>query len=220
MPARLKTRDGLFRDTPNGPVSQHTNALAVLAGVASPTSVATIAAAIGDRSRLRITAAGRIVSVEDAAPDYDPRRHIVVAQPGFMGFVVRALAVAQRPDLALDLMRESWGPMASSGTCWETWSGRHSRCHPWATAPTAELPRIVLGVGAIDHGWSSVQIDPYVGDLTWARGRVPLPHGELRVAWTREEAGIAMDLDVPDGVVADVRGERLPAGAHQRHLSA
>jgi alpha-L-rhamnosidase len=101
--------------------------------------------------------------------------------------------------------------MAPSGTCWETWSGRHSRCHPWATAPPAELPRIVLGVGAIDRGWSKVKIEPFVGDLTWARGRIPTPHGDLHVGWTRDEPGIALDVDVPDGVVADI---------YQRHLSA
>jgi alpha-L-rhamnosidase len=217
MRARLKMRDGLFGDTPAGPLSQHTNALALLAGVAPPTARARIATAIGERSRLRITEAGRIVSREDAAADYDPLRHIVAAQPGFMGFVVRALEVARRPDLALELIRDWWGPMAPSGTCWETWSGRHSRCHPWATAPTAELPRIVLGVNAIERGWSKVHIDPFVGDLTWARGCVPTPHGDMRVSWSRDEAGIALDLNVPDGVVVELRGgELLGAGSHQR----
>lgn len=217
MRARLQIHDGLFRDTPDGPVSQHTNALAILASVASPTAIGRIAAALGDRARLRVTAAGRIVSAEDAAADYDPLRHMVVAQPGFMGFVLRALAAARRHDLALEVMRDWWGPMAPSGTCWETWSGRHSRCHPWATAPTAQLPRIVLGVKGIERGWSKVHIDPFVGELTWARGRIPTPHGEMAIAWTRDEAGIALEVDVPDGVVAELRGgELLRAGRHRR----
>jgi alpha-L-rhamnosidase len=220
MRARLRVRRGLFGDTPAGPFSQHTNALAILCGAASPRSVPRIAAAIGDDSRLRVTATGRIVPIEDAAADYDARRHIVIAQPGFMGFVLRALAVARREDLALQLIRDRWGPMAPSGTCWETWSGRQSRCHPWATAPTAELPRMVLGVAPTMPGWTKLRIDPYVGDLTWARGRVPIPHGVIGVSWIRDDAGVALEVDLPDGVVAELRdGELLGAGTHVRRLA-
>jgi len=219
MRARHRSGRGLFRDTPKGPFSQHTNALAILSGAASPRSVPRIAAAIGDRSRLRVTATGRIVPTEDAAGDYRANRHIVVAQPGFMGFVLRALAKASRQDLALDLIRHFWGPMATSGTCWETWSGRQSRCHPWATAPTAELPRIVLGVAQLEPGWGRFHIDPFIGDLAWARGRVPTPHGIVGVSWNRDDTGIAVEVDVPEGAVAELRdGEQLGAGTHSRHL--
>lgn len=219
MRRRLRQRNGLFADTPTGPFSQHTNALAILGGVASTRSVPRIAAAIGDRSRLRVTSTGRIVPVEDASADYDPRRHIVIAQPGFMGFVLRALAAGGRADLALALIRERWGPMVESGTCWETWSGRQSRCHPWATAPTAELPRIVLGVAPTAPGWSMLGIDPYVGNLSWARGRVPTPHGVVGVSWVRTDSDLAIEVEVPAGVTALLRGhERLGPGSHRRQL--
>ena len=218
--ARLGTRRALFRDTPEGPLSQHTNALAILAGAASTASAARIAAAIGDPSRLRVTAAGRIVPPDDAAPDYDPRMHIVMAQPGFAGFVLRAFAAAGRADLALSAIRDRWGPMATSGTCWETWSGRQSRCHPWATAPTAELPRIVLGLAPAAPGWAQARIDPYPGDLAWARGRVLTPNGVIGVSWTRERQALALEVDVPQGIVALLPdGELLGAGAHARKLA-
>lgn len=219
MRARLRSRRGLFSDTPTGPFSQHTNALAILSGAASSRSAPRIAASIGDRSRLRVTAAGRIVPTEDAATDYRADRHIVVAQPGFMGFVLRALAVAGRQDLALDLIRHFWGPMAASGTCWETWSGRQSRCHPWATAPTAELPRIVLGVAPLEPGWSKLRIDPFLGDLAWARGRIPTPSGVVGVSWRRDDTGALAEIELPEGVVAQLPdGEQLGAGTHSRHF--
>ena len=205
----FSTSDGLFRDTPGGPpFSQHTNALALLAGVARASSVDHIASALGDPRRLRVTTSGRIVPPEDADPDYDPAQHLVLAQPGFTGFILAALREAGRSDLAVQLIRDRWGPMAETGTCWETWSGHHSRCHPWSTAPAAELPRMLLGVRPIVRGWSNVRIDPVTGGFDWARGRVPTPHGVIHIGWTREDAGLRVELDLPAGIRAD-----LPSGA-------
>jgi hypothetical protein len=100
-----------------------------------------------------------------------------------MGFVLRALE--PWPARSLELMLERWLPMAASGTVWETWSGRHSRCHPWAAAPTAALPRLLLGVRPRGIAGRDVAVRPaYIGD--WARGRVPLTYGDLAVAWQRE----------------------------------
>lgn len=220
MRARLRTRRGLFADTPAGPFSQHTNALAILGGVASARAVPRIAAAIADPARLRVTAMGRIAPPEDADPDYRADRHIVAAQPGFMGLVLRALAVAGRADLALALTRRYWGPMADSGTCWETWSGRHSRCHPWATAPAAELPRILLGVEPAEPGWGRVRVAPFFGDLAWARGRVPTPHGVIAASWSRSGDNVDLEMELPVGTTAELPGgETVVAGRHQRRIA-
>lgn len=219
MRARLRARGDLLNDTPEGPISQHTNALAILGGVASTRAASRIAAAIADRTRLRTTVAGGVVPPEDADPDYRADRHVVAAQPGFMGFVLRAVAAAHREDLALDLIRHYWGPMAESGTCWETWSGRQSRCHPWAAAPTVELPRVILGAAPLEAGWRTVRIDPFISDLAWARGSIPTPHGAIAVEWSRHDRGIALELDVPDGMTAELRGgERLSPGRHTRRI--
>ena len=201
--------DGLFGDGPGGsPFSQHTNALALLAGAVPAGSVDRVASALADPQRVRVTAVGRIVPPEDADRGYDPALHLVMAQPGFMGFILAALREAGRSDLAIQLIRDRWAPMVESGTCWETWSGRHSRCHPWSTAPTAELPRILLGVRPIVRGWSKVRIDPVAGGLDWARGRVPTPRGAIGIGWTREDAGLRLELDLPAGIQAV-----LPSGA-------
>lgn len=219
MRTRFRTGSGMFTDGPDGPLSQHTNALAILGGVATRRSAPRIAATIADLTRLRVTAMGRIAPAEDADGDYRADRHVVVAQPGFMGLVLRALAVAGRPDRALALVRHYWGPMTESGTCWETWSGRHSRCHPWATAPAAELPRIVLGAEPGAPGWTRVRIDPFTGDLAWARGRVPTPRGVIAVSWSRDARGMDLEVELPEGMAAELPGgERVSAGHQRRRI--
>ena len=205
----FSTGDGLFSDMPDGsPFSQHTNALALLVGAVPAGFVDRVANALADPQRVRVTTVGRIVPPEDADRDYDPAVHLVMAQPGFMGFILAALRAAGRSDLAIQVIRDRWAPMAESGTCWETWSGHHSRCHPWSTAPTAELPRILLGVRPLTPGFARVRIEPYPGALTWARGRVPTSHGTIGIGWTREGAGLRLELDLPAGVQAE-----LPSGA-------
>ena len=214
--------DGLFRDAPGARLfSQHTNAFALLGGAVPSRMVGRVAATLGDRRRLRVTAMGRIVPREDADDDYEAGTHLVMAQPSLMNFVLAALRTAGRSDLALDLIRDRWGPMGTpGGTCWETWSGRHSRCHPWATGPTAELPRILLGVRPLAPGFSRVRIEPYPGTLTWARGRVPTPRGEIAVSWTREGAELALETEIPAGITAELPGgEVLAAGTHARRLA-
>ena len=44
---------------------------------------------------------------------------------------------------------------------------------------------------------------PHPGDLEWAQGRVPTPHGAVRAEWRREgDERFRLELDVPDGTVA------------------
>jgi hypothetical protein len=165
-----------------------------------------------------VTAEGRIVPRADAASDFDPAKHLVACQPGFMGFVLRA--VEPWPARSLELILERWSAMADSGTVWETWSGRHSRCHPWAAAPTAALPRLLLGVRPRGIGGRDVAVRPaYIGD--WARGRVPLARGDLAVAWQREGSEIVLDVNVPPDVkVVLASREVLPPGEHRRKVAA
>jgi hypothetical protein len=207
---------GLVRDGPDaGPFSQHANALALLGGVVPAGARAGVATALASND-VRVTAEGRIVPPADAAPHFDPAQHLVACQPGFMGFVLRALETW--PERSIEVIRARWSAMASSGTVWETWSGRHSRCHPWAAAPTAALPRLVLGVRPRGTGGRHVAVRPaFVGD--WARGRVPLACGDLAVAWQREGTRIELQVTVPPGVEAVLAsGEELTPGEYQRTL--
>lgn len=79
---------------------------------------------------------------------------------------------------------------------------RHSLCHGWASGPTAWLSRHVLGVEPLDPGFRRVRIAPRLGDLEWAEGSYPTPHGPITVRHERAaDGGIRSTTEAPDGVV-------------------
>ena len=81
--------------------------------------------------------------------------------------------------------------------CYQGW--RHSLCHGWAAGPTAWLSQHVLGVEVFDGG-SQVRLTPHLGDLEWARGIFPTPHGPLKVSHRRVNGEIETEFEVPNGV--------------------
>ena len=59
---------------------------------------------------------------------------------------------------------------------------------------------------------------PRLGDLAWARGAAPTPHGFVRVEATRD----LLTLDSPVPVVIDLAGrepEHVAAGKHERKIA-
>ncbi|MBN8459231.1 MAG: alpha-L-rhamnosidase [Verrucomicrobia bacterium] len=83
---------------------------------------------------------------------------------------------------------------------------RHSLCHGWASGPTAFLSQTVLGIRPIEPGCSVVRIDPQLGDLEWAEGTYPTPHGPIRVRHERSaDGGVRSEIDAPRQVKV-VRG--------------
>lgn len=78
---------------------------------------------------------------------------------------------------------------------------RHSLCHGWAGGPTAWLSEHVLGIRPLEPGFRRVRIRPHLGDLEWAKGTMPTPHGLIRVHHRRRADGsIESDIRVPEGV--------------------
>ncbi|MDQ2687501.1 MAG: alpha-L-rhamnosidase, partial [Armatimonadota bacterium] len=78
---------------------------------------------------------------------------------------------------------------------------RHSLCHGWAAGPTAWLMEHVLGVAPAAPGFSEVTVTPHLGDLEYARGTVPTPHGLIEVSHERRADGsIETHLTLPEGV--------------------
>ncbi len=114
----------------------------------------------------------------------------------------------------LDYLRRHWGPALALGssTLWEAfdpaWSGEDphavsmvgaefaryggyetSLCHGWSAGPAAWLHTAVLGVGPAGPGFATVEFRPCLGDLAWAKGAIPTPHGPVQVSLRREQNG-------------------------------
>jgi hypothetical protein len=171
----------LFADTPEkNAFSQHTNALAILAGVVTGNE----ARALVDR----IVADGSIVQCSIY----------------FRHYLNSALSKAGEGDRYLEMLGP-WRTMLDRGlTTWaETEDPSRSDCHAWGSSPNLELFRTVLGIDSAAPGFRRVTIRPYLGTLAAISGAIPHPRGEIAVRIVREGQGLQADISLPEGVTGD-----------------
>lgn len=136
-------------------------------------------------------------------------------------FMLMGLFTAGEDVAALNFIREYWGELLARGatTFWEHFNvespanqqaGRGaSLCHGWSAGPTYALPSYVLGVTPAKPGFTEVAIAPQPGDLSWARGAVPTPHGLVKVEWTRNAEEFRLCITLPAGTTGRVCLPRL-----------
>ncbi|KAF5967140.1 alpha-L-rhamnosidase C [Fusarium coicis] len=72
-----------------------------------------------------------------------------------------------------------------------------SLCHGWASGPTAELSRHVLGVQAAEPGYKKWDVKPLTLGLEWAKGRVPTEYGNVEVDWKLKSGLLQMTVRGP-----------------------
>jgi hypothetical protein len=122
-------------------------------------------------------------------------------------FEVVARLQAGLDTSALDLLRREWGYMVKNGpgTTWETIGPYGSAplggswAHGWSSGAAPALTAYVLGVRPTGPGFSTFVVEPHPGDLAWARGVVPTPHGDIRVSWRMEAGRPAITVEAPRG---------------------
>ncbi len=78
---------------------------------------------------------------------------------------------------------------------------KKSLCHGWAVGVLPYFVERVLGITPAAPGYARVRIRPHLGDLAWAEGCIPTPHGPITV---RAEAGREPIVTLPAGI------ERIP----------
>jgi hypothetical protein len=220
--ARGSYVDHAVDGVPQRPMSQHAGATAVWAGLVPEARVPRVIDTITDASRLvRRTWMGMkgpaYLVLGPPAPDWDVETQIVAAQPFYRYVVHDAVAAAGRADLIPALCRDWQHFLARGETSWpELWNeGTH--CHGWSSTPTRDLVQHVLGITPAEPGFAVARVAPRLGDLTWARGAAPTPHGFVRVEATRER--VVVEAPVP--VLLDLAGrelERVGPGRHERKL--
>ncbi|MCW5891498.1 MAG: hypothetical protein KIT14_13235 [bacterium] len=191
--------------------SRYTQALAVLVGLGSPlqrSAMLDALATAGGRLGPTTTGYGQTLNVE-------------------------ALFRGGRAEAALALVRRYWGGMLARGatTFWESFDpdedrateldlyGRRygvSLCHGWSGAIAGTLAAHVLGVAPAAPGCARLVLAPQLGDLAWAEGDVPTPHGPVRVRWSADGARV----ELPAGAEATVhwRGHETTLGPGRHAL--
>jgi alpha-L-rhamnosidase len=192
--AHLQDADGTFG------LRRQENAMAVYSGTALPASHDAIY--------------GKVF-----APDSPSWNQI--ATPYYNNYVIFAMSELGHTQDAMDFVRRYWGGMIKEGATsfWESYDqswNKHdshlhlnaddgtgyfvSLSHGWSTGATNWLTERVLGVRPSAGGFSKCDIQPDLGDLAWAEGDVPTPHGLVHVK--ASQSGIEVKL--PKGVTATV----------------
>ena len=149
----------------------------------------------------------------------------LIISPYYNYYVIRAIAETGHREQALKWIRQYWGGMVDEGATsfWEAYdpSWYHedfhsslqsdnrsgyfvSLAHGWSAGPTAWLMEQVLGIWSTGAGFSTVYVRPDLVGLDWAKGAEPTPHGLLKVDVRKSGGGVAIAVDVPEGVVARV----------------
>lgn len=105
-------------------------------------------------------------------------------------------------------------------TLWEYWDyekKEDSKNHQMYSDVLSWMVKTILGIRqeADSTGFDAVSIEPYFFEaLSYARGSCDTFGGKVGVAWEKKEAGVQVDIDVPEKMTVTFRGEKLAAGKH------
>jgi hypothetical protein len=97
-----------------------------------------------------------------------------------------------------------------------------SDSHAWAAHPNYELLATVLGVRPGSAGFRTVRIEPFLGPLERAQGRVPHPAGDIEVSLTRaSDNRVRATVTLPPGLHGELiwSGRRVPLRAGRQELT-
>ncbi|MEX1030231.1 MAG: alpha-L-rhamnosidase C-terminal domain-containing protein [Paenibacillaceae bacterium] len=126
-------------------------------------------------------------------------------------------------DRAYDIISTVWGGMVNRGatTFWEAFtlssdkdfhdalttytayeSYRMSLCHAWSSTPVKWISEVVLGIKAVEPGFTKIQFQPVsVGGIRECKGTVNSPHGPIQVYWKLDENDVLQaNIQVPQGI--------------------
>jgi hypothetical protein len=209
----FNTSAGLYvrsnTDTARFPLDANMNAIRL--GVAPPERVAGILSYF----RARWTAHGSEITQPSPSMS-DPYGHTI--EPLNNTWEAMARMHADDAAGALELMRRLWGLQVDpnsgfyTGTFWEFVMsdglpdrGFDSLAHAWGAGPTQVLTESVLGVTPVNQGYSTWQVKPHPGSLTWAQGQVPTGSGSLIVRWAADSMGqFHLQVVAPSGTGGQV----------------
>lgn len=173
---------GLFADNPDQTAfSQQMNALAVLYDVATPDE----APALLDR----IVAPGKGI---------DAPNGIVSSSYYFAWYLVQAFTHAGLADRYPQLLRTWRDLLTLNYTTWPEERGdTRSDTHAWSAHPTADLLRLVAGIGPGAPGYAKLRVAPALGDLNKLEAAAMTPSGLVSVRYRVDRATLFAEVDRP-----------------------
>lgn len=157
--------------------SQHTNALAIIAGVVT-----------GDEASDLFR---RLFSDADLRP-------VTIY---FNYYLQEAMAVSGNAGMLLDNLGVLRDQMALGLTTWaEMPEPSRSDCHAWGSSPNIEFFRMLLGIDSAAPGFSEVRIEPSLCNLKEVSGSIPHPKGTVSVSYRVSDSVLDAEITLPEGV--------------------
>lgn len=145
----------------------------------------------------------------------DPAAALTRVSPLYFHYVIEGLIQAGAVGEAYGYMARRYAPLFVDNdfpTLFEAWpeqgfSGASaSGIHGGGAGVVWTLTQHVLGIRPLAPGFAAVEFDPQPGGLDWAKGVVPTPRGDIRVAWRRGADGRVTGKAVgPAGVRIETR---------------
>jgi hypothetical protein len=118
-------------------------------------------------------------------------------------FLHSALKKVGLGDKYLELIKP-WYDMVNMGlTTFPETSPESARsdCHPWSSHPVFYLLKIVCGIEPSAPGFKTVNISPYLGNLTYVKGKIPTSHGIIGVNYKKiDKIGMEAIIELPKGL--------------------
>ena len=130
--------------------------------------------------------------------------HPLNTQPWFMHWVFAAIDHAGLFDRYATPQMRRWSIVKETQSFREMWDGG-DLSHGWCSTPLVQMSARVLGVTPASPGFKTIAVHPALCDLTWAKGSVPTPHGDVAVAWTLAKDRLELNVTVPPGAEANVQ---------------
>ncbi len=131
----------------------------------------------------------------------------------FRFYLFEAMKKTGMGDRFLPQMAD-WQAMLDMGltTFAENPEPTRSDCHAWSASPNYQFLSTVLGINPASPGFRTVRIEPFLGDLTFAEGKMPHPRGEISVRFEQKEGGLQAQITLPAGVNGALvwKGKEIP----------
>lgn len=171
---------GLFADTPEKELySQHTNAMAILAGLVE-----------GEEAQ---KVAKQLIADDSLTP----------ASIYFKYYLHLALVKAGLGNDYLDWLGTWRKNMELGMTTWAESLNRdytRSDCHAWGSSPNIEFFRTILGIKSAAPGFQKIVIEPHLGELDKIGGSMPHPRGTISVNYEQIGQSLRSEILLPPGV--------------------
>jgi len=130
-------------------------------------------------------------------------KHLPQVSYAMAFFLFRALSEAGVYHRSFELW-DSWRKMVQLNlTTWTEDPISHrqrSDCHAWGATPLYEFPAEVLGIQPDLPGFKRVNVQPNLGNLTWAKGSICTPEGLISVDWKIDHNLFTIQIDGPEQV--------------------